>query len=491
VKLARKILAPVVLLLIVIVGLSTVLAVTDESAIFETDLHNDHLTLGGAVAAAVETAGSDGALRERVLRAVVAREAASRQGEPPLRVEIAPIPEGVAPFATVLRGGRFETYIPIGDRGSAIRVSESKRDLDELQARTLRRWLTTGTILGLVSAAVVLIGGSWFLGRPISRLAAFARRVGAGDLDSREQWSGNDELSELGREMSSMCRDLAAAKQRVSDEAEKRLAAVHALRHADRLGTVGQLAAGVAHELGTPLNVVQGRAQLVLEDTSADPETHNSANVIVDQVVKMTRIIRQLLDFARTKSGDEIRSTPYVVAQKTLDLLRAMAKKEDIELALESDPDARDAAATINEGLLAQVLANLIVNAIHASAGRAKVVSVRVGTRWAAPPIGGEAQRCVSVTVVDSGSGIDPSHIDHLFEPFFTTKEVGKGTGLGLSVSYGIVRDAGGWLEVASELGRGATFTVMLPALVADGTRDAFEVVGGHHDHTAIALAGA
>ncbi len=461
-KLARKILAPVLLLLLGVIGVFAYLAVRESMATYEEDLHEDQTSVARAVAAAVEASGDDA---PRIRRMV---EAASRAETPTnheLQVEVATLPQGVAPYVTRLSQGRFETYAPISGGDRAVRVSESKRDLDLAVARTWRRWAVTGSVLAFASAALVLLLGSIVLARPIGRLVGVARRVGAGDLTVDGAWPNDDELGELGREMTRMCEQLAEARRLAAEEVENRLAAVHALRHADRLGTVGQLAAGVAHELGTPLNVVQGRAQLIQEGAHDAAGISKSATIIVDQVVKMTGIIRNLLDFARTDpAGEAADCQPFAVARKTVDLLRSMAQKEGLVLELEAKNGARSAHTSVPERLLGQVLANLVVNAIHASEGRGSVIELHVDAKRAAPPGGGAEADYLAVTVADHGAGIAPEHLDHIFEPFFTTKDVGKGTGLGLSVSYGIVRDAGGWIDVASKPGEGARFTVWLPA---------------------------
>jgi signal transduction histidine kinase len=466
VKLARKILLPVLLLLIGVIGVFAYLAVREETALYEEDLHEDQISVARAVAAAVEASGDDA---PRIRQMVQAASRAESPSMHELKVELATLPAGVDPYVTHLTGSRYETYAPIGQDGRAVRVSESRNELDRTVAHTWHRWLITGSVLAATSAGLVLLLGSLLLARPISRLVGLARRVGAGDLSPDRAWQNDDELGELGREMSHMCELLADARHRAADEVDKRLAAVHALRHADRLGTVGQLAAGVAHELGTPLNVVQGRAQLMLEDPQEPASVTKSATVIVDQVTKMTGIIRNLLDFARTDpEGEAVDCQPFAVAQKTVDLLRSMAKHEGLVLELDAKNGSRAAHTSVPERLLGQVLANLVVNAIHASEGRAGVIELHVDAKRAAPPAGGAEGDYLAVTVTDHGAGIAPEHIDHIFEPFFTTKDVGKGTGLGLSVSYGIVRDAGGWIEVESKPGEGARFTVWLPARAAE-----------------------
>lgn len=451
-KLARKILVPVLATLLAVIGVATWEAVRAETEQFEADLHADHVALGRVIAA---SAPADAAAWRRGLEGTR------------LQVDVGPLPDGVRVGATTRADGQFETWIPIeGGAGRAVRIREPESDLVGWRDKTLRHWLFTASALAFFAVLVVFMACSRLLARPIAELADLARRIGSGDLAPRHVFTSDDELGALGRELTRMAVDLAEANRRVAVETDRRFAAVHALRHADRLGTVGQLAAGIAHELGTPLNVVGGRAQLVEADVAATDDTRRSARVIGEQVTRMSQIIRQLLDFARMKPSDTAVSRPVGVAEKAIDLLRSMARAASVELALDASPEARALEAPISEGLLGQVIANLVVNAIHASEGTGTRIVVRVLSIEAASPLGGEVAPRVAIAVEDHGRGIDPAHIEHVFEPFFTTKDVGKGSGLGLSVSYGITRDAGGWIEVASRLGEGATFTVVLPLVL-------------------------
>jgi signal transduction histidine kinase len=303
--------------------------------------------------------------------------------------------------------------------------------------------------------------GLWLVGNPVVALSEKARRIGAGDFSKPLRQRRKDELSALAEDMNAMCDQLEAAGVRVQQETASRIAAVDQLRHADRLTTVGKLASGLAHELGTPLNVIEARADMIASGETSPAESMDYARVIRDASERMTRLIRQLLDFARPRKAAPAPHAVFELVSKTVEMLAPLAARKQVTL------HARDGApsltAFVDPDQLQQVLTNLIVNAIQA-ADRPGTVEVEVMSRTAQPPAdhGGQQAEFVCIEVRDEGVGISQENIAHIFEPFFTTKDVGSGTGLGLAVAYGIVRDHGGWIEVKSTPGRGSSFSVFL-----------------------------
>jgi signal transduction histidine kinase len=267
-----------------------------------------------------------------------------------------------------------------------------------------------------------------------------------------------DEFAEVAREMNAMCGKLTEAQSRIQEEAGARIAALEQLRHADRLMTVGKLASGIAHELGTPLNVVSIRASMIASGDTSPEETTEYAQIIADASKRMARIIRQLLAFARRSPADKSLQDVRLLARDTLELLRPLAEKSDIRLELRCDEE--DTEAKVDGGELQQALTNLVVNAIHAmpDGGRIEVTIDRDRL------ISAQGERpSLRVRVRDEGLGIPAEDLPHVFEPFFTTKDVGEGTGLGLSVTHGIIEDHGGRIGVESAPGIGTSFTIHLP----------------------------
>jgi signal transduction histidine kinase len=224
---------------------------------------------------------------------------------------------------------------------------------------------------------------------------------------------------------------------------------------------VGKLASGIAHELGTPLNIVLARAEMIAAGETSQDETITYAGIIVDAASRMTRIIRQLLEFARRKGPQKAAQSIAPIVGRTLELLRPLGAKKHVALCLENG-ETRPVEIDANQ--FEQVVTNLVVNAIQAMDHEGDV-TVCISEERVSPPadIESNAKEFACVRVTDQGAGIDAEHVPHIFEPFFTTKDVGEGTGLGLSVAYGIVLDHGGWIAVKSEVGKGTEFFVYLP----------------------------
>jgi len=361
-------------------------------------------------------------------------------------------------------GRRVSVWLPVSEPGVTPGGLELSRPLD--QEAQLVRWVVrdkTLTSLGavLVALALSLVVGLGFIGKPLNALVLQARRIGDGDTSSRVVVSRRDEIGELGHELNAMCDRLAVAREKLLGEVEARLKTVEQLRHADRLSTVGKLAAGLAHELGTPLNVVSGRAKMIASGRLPSEAAIENATIIYGQADRMTKIIRQLLDFARRGHAKKAKVDLNKLSRSVLDLLAPLAKKRGVVLEL----DGIDGAVLdLDAGQFEQVLSNLVVNGIDATPEGGEMV-VRIRSEVATPPAGSDAKPgdYLRVDVRDSGTGIRKDDLDRIFEPFFTTKDVGEGTGLGLSVAHGIVRDHGGWIAVQSGEHRGSCFSVYLP----------------------------
>lgn len=259
-----------------------------------------------------------------------------------------------------------------------------------------------------------------------------------------------------------MCDQLVESQATLLRETAARIAAMEQLRHADRLKTVGRLASGTAHGLGTPLNVVSGRAGLIVSGKLSAEEIVKSADAIQKEAKKMTAIIRQLLAFARRNTP---KRTPVDLSRlvgQTIELLSPSAEKHRVMLSLSGD--TQDTVAMVDADQIQQVLTNLIVNAGQAMPDGG-AVQLAVHRTHARPPEGCDAAvgEYFRIDVEDEGQGISEESLRHVFEPFFTTKEVGEGTGLGLSIAYGIVQEHDGWIDVTSQPGEGSCFSVYLP----------------------------
>lgn len=222
------------------------------------------------------------------------------------------------------------------------------------------------------------------------------------------------------------------------------------LRHADRLATIGQLAAGVAHELNEPLANILGFAQLAKKSPGLPAQTEQDIEKIVASALHAREVIKKLLTFARQMPPTKTRVNLNKIVEEGLYFLESRCAKQGIQLIRELAPDSPDITADATQ--LQQVLVNLAVNAIQA---------MPQGGRLTVKTLAGDGH--VLLVVEDTGTGITEEVKGKLFTPFFTTKDVGQGTGLGLAVVHGIVTSHGGLINVESEVGHGARFEIKLP----------------------------
>jgi len=231
------------------------------------------------------------------------------------------------------------------------------------------------------------------------------------------------------------------------------------LRQTEKLAELGTLASGMAHEIGTPMNVILGRAEYLQRRTS-EPDTAKGLQTIIDQVERITKIMNQLLTFARRRPIERQPTNLNKVVGDTLDVMRERFKRHRIEVKIELAASLPLAYADPDQ--MGQVLLNLAINALHAM-GNGGTLLVRTALVPLSKGSADEYIEMIEVSVADTGSGIAPEDLDKIFDPFFTTKAVGEGTGLGLTVVHGIIQEHGGHILVESELRKGTTFRIRLP----------------------------
>jgi signal transduction histidine kinase/CheY-like chemotaxis protein len=240
-------------------------------------------------------------------------------------------------------------------------------------------------------------------------------------------------------------------------------------RHAQKLESVGQLAAGVAHDFNNVLTVIQGYAECLIARGTGDQSTATALKQILDASKRASSLTRQLLTFSRKQ----------VIQPRVLDLNSVLANVSNLllrllgeDIALEFDYAQDLPHQEADAGMLEQVVMNLVVNSRDAmpkgGVVRIKTAGVKIDETYAQKRSESRPGRFVCLTVTDTGCGMDAKTLERIFEPFFSTKEVGKGTGLGLATVYGIVKQHEGWIEVESQPGTGTTFRVFFPA--ASGT---------------------
>jgi two-component system NtrC family sensor kinase len=214
------------------------------------------------------------------------------------------------------------------------------------------------------------------------------------------------------------------------------------------------MAAGVAHELNNPLTTVTGFAELALEELPADSDLRSDLQMVLHEAIRARDVVRRLLDFARQTESTRARADLNEVIEDVIELTRHLLSTSGVQLIIILSGELPWVSIDVNQ--MKQVFLNLFHNALQAMPSGGVL---KIHTRKAID----EGREWVIASVRDSGEGILPEHRERVFEPFFTTKSDQGGTGLGLSVTYGIVTDHGGRIEVDSQPGDGSTFTVWLP----------------------------
>ncbi len=477
-RIARKLTIALVLAVCAVLAVHGYLTSRREIAFFEADTQRDARMMGRALAAVVsELWRTEGEERARkTIGEANEREASVNfkyvsllphaEVKPSVALERigTPDPGRVSVVRDLQGDGTIYTYVPLAidaSRRGAIEVSSSLAEQHRYVRRSvLAIGITTTATTGIAAALTILLG-AWFVGRPMRELIAKARRIGGGDLTGPLVLSQRDELGELATEINSMC-------DRLAEERLARMRAVDELRHAHRLAVVGRLAAGIAHELGTPLHVVSGWADMIVNREVEGDGVINAARNVSSAASRMAAIIRQLLDFARRRVvNKEPQSLENVVRQATT-LLTPIAEKRRVELSIRAPATAVE--VEVDAAQLQQAVTNLVMNGIEAMPDGGQL-TIALSTARVQPPaeLGGAEQKWAAIEIRDNGPGMAPAVLEQVFEPFFTTKNVGEGTGLGLSVSYGIVQEHGGFIEAESTPGHGTCFRVLLP-LHAEGT---------------------
>jgi signal transduction histidine kinase len=303
--------------------------------------------------------------------------------------------------------------------------------------------LAVGVAGAIVICAVIFMSLAVMVHRPMLELQNKIARVRSGDLSANVAFADrNDEIGDLGRHFNEMVRQLRESR----DEIER----LHRtqISRAEHLATLGEMAAGLAHEIRNPLAGIAGVMEIVGRDLPPESPAIEVLGEVRHEVVHINKIVSELLEIARPKPPVYRQGNIIAVAEHAALFARDHASARNVRI--EVVKPALVPELEFDSGQIHQVLLNLLLNAVQACTDGC---SVRVEFE--------SDERYIRVIVTDTGKGIPPSVLPNIFRPFFTTK--GDGTGLGLSLAHRIVEDHGGKLEAASELGKGSRFTLNLP----------------------------
>jgi two-component system NtrC family sensor kinase len=336
-------------------------------------------------------------------------------------------------------------------------------------------FLTVFVLLFAVLVIAVIVSA---ITNPLTELVSVTDQVSKGDLNQKVEIERGDEIGHLANTFNEMIVSLRQSRDEIEqynrtlegkiiDRTRQLEEAQNALIQSEKMSAIGQLAAGVAHELNNPLGGILGYAQFTLEKLQKNDPTHTTSREIESytryvtdievQARRCKQIVQNLLRFSRSSRTIDLESVDLnKIVEETMTFMEHQLHMNQIELRLELEPALPLVQG--NAGQLQQVFTNLVINALHASKVGSSIVII---SRFS--PAVGEFGGAVELQFIDQGHGIPAENIKKIFEPFFTTKEIGKGTGLGLSISYGIIKEHGGEITVSSIVGKGTTFTVVLP----------------------------
>ncbi|AUN95802.1 sensor histidine kinase [Pseudazoarcus pumilus] len=331
----------------------------------------------------------------------------------------------------------------IGQPDGLLQVTRLRSDFDQAITR-----LTVGTWVGFAFAALLILvalsmGHQRAIGRPLAQLVGSMQRVERGEREHRAEEQGPRELRQLARRLNEMLDAIRDAEAQAERQRTENARIEAQLRRSETLAALGQLSAGVAHELGAPLSVVDGRARRLLR-VATDGEGATELREIREQVARMTSIIEQLLAFARGSRAEHRQLDVGALVERAT----ALCADEGPTPRIEGGPDARVRGDALG---LEQALVNLVRNARQARPGG------EVSITWR------EQGGRVVIVVDDDGPGVPEAERACIFEPFFTTKTPGEGTGLGLAIVQRVVREHGGEARVSASPAGGARFELHLP----------------------------
>ncbi|MFP4070511.1 MAG: sensor histidine kinase [Desulfovibrionales bacterium] len=346
----------------------------------------------------------------------------------------------------------YSFFIPLSDslgrNTGLLQLTRDGADFQEYIQQVRRQGLLLLLLLSILLPGIVVYGHHRVIGRNLGLLVRSMARIESGHREHRANLSGPREVRHLADGMNSMLDSIARAEKKLEQQRQDQTKLERQLQQSRKMAAIGQLASGVAHELGTPLSVVSGKAQRLLRRSDLPEPAVRAFHEIRVAVQRMEQIVRQLLDYGRS---NPLRLRP----RKLNDLAHCAAahlrkETEDLSVTMTINGPEPAPMLEVDSVRMEQALINLLRNGVQA-AGPGGTVAME----WF------ETRDCLGIHVADDGPGVPEALHSKLFEPFFTTKSVDQGTGLGLSVAQSATRDHGGRLEVGRSTLGGARFSMI------------------------------
>jgi signal transduction histidine kinase len=360
--------------------------------------------------------------------------------------------------------GHLVASMPLVDddetRQGGLIVLRPLQDLEHALARAKQNILIAATLLIVVLALVGFWLSTRLVGRPLSALVVAIERLRTQGTADPVSTNAGTEILEVERAFNALLTELQQTRSRLQEESDSRLRLEEGLRRVDKLVTVGQLSAGLAHEIGSPLQILSGRASALATKADDAAFVRKNAAIVVKECDRITHIVEQLLAFARRRAPAMTEIDLTRTVRTVIDIMGVEARRRGVRLSV----DRADVPVRIrgDHEQLQQVVINLLSNALVATP-KGGTVSLSLQRDDPHDSLAGGASPCVRLMVADTGSGMPRSVVDKLFQPFFTTRSDDGGTGLGLAVVKAIVADHGGRISARSQPDLGSEFTVELP----------------------------
>ncbi|MDA8141108.1 MAG: ATP-binding protein [Desulfobacteraceae bacterium] len=350
--------------------------------------------------------------------------------------------------AALEKSGEFTKEMAESLRETGRQLREQSASLIQLEREAVNRIIVASRralfsffcfVLAIAATTSYLFFSKMF--RSLRRIEKVATAISKGNFNKIGGKIPNDELGSVMTAINSMSEELGSRLEQ--------------LIQSRKLASMGVLTAGVAHELGNPLNNISMVAQnyLALYDDLSPEDRLDYMQTVLDQTERIRRVVQNLLDFSKPKKTDFQMVDMNQLAKESLKLVQNMFDVTCIESKLELEPTLPP--VFIDRHKIEEVFVNLLTNAVHAMSTCGGAVYIRTRLE--------EKGDSVVIEVEDTGEGISAEFLPHIFDPFFSTKGT-EGTGLGLSISYGIIKNHNGKIDVKSQIGKGTTFTIQLPA---------------------------
>jgi two-component system NtrC family sensor kinase len=338
----------------------------------------------------------------------------------------------------------------------------SLEEFDKEKAQIYNRMMISGIVSVIVLSFLLSLLLTRFVNRPIDKLLAATKKAAHGNLDQMVASRTHDELGELSDSFNNMISELKRSRDaieewtqtlehRVQERTQELQRVQDQLIHAGKMAALGELAAGVAHEINNPLTGILTFSSLLLKKADENHPWKEDLEAIVQQTSRCRDIVKGLLDFARQRKPDKKKWDIHAILDMILALIEKQPPFHNIKINKEFKIEIPP--LFIDGDQIQQVFINILLNAADAMAEKGGSLTIQTDLK----------DRMAKISFIDTGCGIAKEHLSKIFDPFFTTKKTGRGTGLGLAISYGIIQNHNGKIEVESEVGKGSTFRIKLP----------------------------